>query len=527
MRDLTETLKAAQKWPLITPLYKIVLTHGENSYTYELDRILDLRHSEEDDRQNAEVLLDNWDDALTNLDLKGYQGVISYGITTSAGEEYSATAPLKVIAQQSHSTNAEPRQLFCNLGLAGYPNQIAEDKANDKYVPDEDNTDTVKTLVRKLFGDSGVSILAVYDHCDSYDVVFDSEDSLIDTFQPKDSFYILEGDSRWAKIKELLKWTQCVIRFEDDGLPHIRKPTISGETYDAEYSLAEGEQPFLNKTYRKRLVIPNYIVVRSLASQETPYSGYAEDEASSALMKKVQHHRMRVSSNAQCTAIATAILSHYQRDAEGGHGLLPIMDVGAEVHDYVKITDSRQGDSVVGNIGYLNRHANPEQKIFKIEFRFGAPDMAGLMGTAPPSLSGTGGAGAPIDLSEIIAAIQQLFGLYESLAEMIRAIQAYLDWWRKYIFIDDVGNIVLRAESGQWVQIFNDLSLTCNKNFGMMLSSVACRLFWYTKAGTLDHVFCPEVDGTGKIGDNLYAFLEGRFKKMYAATELYIPSEAA
>ncbi len=42
MRELSETLEAAQQAASIDALSKIVLTHGGNTYTYTRDRILDL-----------------------------------------------------------------------------------------------------------------------------------------------------------------------------------------------------------------------------------------------------------------------------------------------------------------------------------------------------------------------------------------------------------------------------------------------------------------------------------------------------
>jgi len=48
MRELSEALKAAQQAGALNPLYKIVLTKGENSYTYEKDRIRPSEHDEWD-----------------------------------------------------------------------------------------------------------------------------------------------------------------------------------------------------------------------------------------------------------------------------------------------------------------------------------------------------------------------------------------------------------------------------------------------------------------------------------------------
>ncbi|GAJ16411.1 unnamed protein product, partial [marine sediment metagenome] len=54
---------------------------------------LDINHTEEPYTQRADLVLDNSDGTLTDLDLKGFKGVISYG-AVGDGEEYSACAPL-------------------------------------------------------------------------------------------------------------------------------------------------------------------------------------------------------------------------------------------------------------------------------------------------------------------------------------------------------------------------------------------------------------------------------------------------
>jgi hypothetical protein len=59
------------------------------------------------------------------------------------------------------------------------------------------------------------------------------------------------------------------------------------------------------------------------------------------------------------------------------------MNVGAEVHDYVKVTDNVEGDNRVGNIGYLTR----EFEAGKFNFTFGFGDILlqssiGLGGTS-------------------------------------------------------------------------------------------------------------------------------------------------
>lgn len=530
--------------------------------TYTKTRILDGVVTEEGDRQSAQVILDNTSKEFNSLSLQGYRGVISKGVRTSGGNEYSAKAPFKVVAQQSISfEQGDLPGLQCVLTLAGIPNLIAEDKASGEYTPDEDDTDTVKTTIRKLAGDSGATILSVYNHCDSYDVVFDSEDSLIDSLQLKDSFSVQEGASRWAKIKEAIGNTKCVIRAEADGKLHVSVPVVTTSTawvadtsyslgdtiipttandyeyicttagtsdsseptwttgigdtiddndmvwtvsYDYEYSLASGYHTFFSKSYRKRLVIPNYIVVQSLKSQDTEYTGYAEDTDSSDIMEIRKPYRRRVSSNQQCTDIAAAILSRIKRNAEKGNGFVP-MNVGAEVYDFVKITDRRQGDYRAGNIGYIRDHYRADSEEWTTEFRFGSLSLEGLMGTAPP----LGAGGTSLSLQELWQLYYQMRSWILELIEDMNGLTTWMEYVKGFIWLGDEGDVIINPKDGRWTINVGHLGVVSGRNFGLFLAESAATLHWYDKGGTLDHVFGPETTGHGKLGSSTY-----RWKQM-------------
>ena len=249
MRDISDTLKNAQEAKTIDVLVKIVLSHGETTYTYEKDRILSRNHPEGPWSQTAKVLLDNGDNALTDLALQGYKAVISYGAVTPAGEEYSACAPLWVIAPRFNSSLAGEFQLTCELSLMGIPNFLALDEASRNYIPDEDDTKTIKTLLTEIF----TSSLGCFSHCRAYDVVFDDEGedffalSLLNTYKPKDSLRIYKGNSRLAIAKRLLGCTKSVMLAKADSRLHIFRPQISG-TPVSTYSLESGHTFFSKPT---------------------------------------------------------------------------------------------------------------------------------------------------------------------------------------------------------------------------------------------------------------------------------------
>lgn len=227
--DLTDTLKAAQQAQTIDPLVKIVLSKtGEDDVIYTKTRILDINHTEEPFSQRCELVLDNSDGTLTALDFKGWKGVISYGAVTPVDEEYSDCAPLWVISQTFESS---PGKLDCTLSLIGIPNLLLEDKASKNYIPDEDDTKSVKTLVNEILGAS----IGCYSHCKSYGVSWDLPyDPLLDTYKPKDGFRIFLNQPRLNVVKKLLDCTQAVMRAEADGSVHIFAPVSETPVYTYE-----------------------------------------------------------------------------------------------------------------------------------------------------------------------------------------------------------------------------------------------------------------------------------------------------
>lgn len=571
MQELSATLSAAQK-AMGKVLYRIVLTKaGEDTQTYTTSRVINIKYIEQENRQTADVLLDNADGTLTDLDLRGYQGVISFGYTTSGGDEYAARPPMWVIGQQLISQKG---RLRCILSLAGLFNRLAEDRASEIYAPTEDDTDTVKDLLTAI----AEATLGCYDHCTAYTITFDSEDSLIDTFQPKDGFRIDLNRSRMSAMEELISYTGCVMRPESDGEIHVfvplrtedaatweadtvyalramaipttangyyyacttagtshattepTWPTTIGATvtdgtvvwtvaYDYEYELGSGNHPFFSLANRKRLVMPNYISVASHPSHTDQYSGYAEDTDSSDLIEDRKYYELRLASDAQATSIAQAILKQYQIGSEKGSAIVPI-NVGAEIYDYVNCIDTSDGDEArQGNIGYISIQAG--QNKFQMEIRFGDIALSSPLGTFSTSSSGGGG-----DWSEIYNYIDNLFQ---------RFIQWFIDYiselpnpYEGYIYIDQYGDIILLPKYGRYVRInLGDLFLDCGEKFGIKTDATeACRLFWNCKDGTLQHAFCPDTTGYGKVGDATYYWGEIRGNNGYFNTTLYIPAEA-
>lgn len=365
MRSLSSTLQAAQQAGAVNVLYKIVLTKGATTYTYDKTRILPSGHDEEPYSHRATIVLNNHDSGLDDIDLRGFKGVISYGAISSAGEEYSATAPVWVIDQQFDS---DPNKLTCTLELRGAFDLMADDEACQSYIPDDDNDTPVKDLVDAVLG----ATLDCYGHCNAFEVVWDDGyDTLADTYKPKGGFRIYVGGNRLAALRRLLDYTSNVARWRDDGKVHILKPVTTGTDYDSEYSLERGAHKFFSKAYKNTLVIPNRIYVLSYEDDEVQYLGVASTDDYASLpdaVKKIQYIQAKLESNDEADDIAEALITKAEMWSKRGAAEVPL-NVGAEVFDYVKITDSRQGDTRTGNLGYIHRRFGGDK--WTMTFGFG------------------------------------------------------------------------------------------------------------------------------------------------------------
>ena len=427
MRTLSDALTAAQK-AMGDFLVKIVVTKNSTDYTYGIDttnRILNLAHPEQEWSQTAQVLIDNRDNNLTAEAFEGCSAVISNGYHTTS-DEYSATAPLTVIAQKTDHIEGD---LVTTLSLAGLFNMWGEQEATVAYIPDRINTDTVKTILDAIAGATLTCFNTYPSHTITYDTGYD--DSIINAFTPKDAFSIGKGESRLSAFRKAVAYTKCKARVENDSgvaTIHIFQPTITGTTYDYEYNDAYGDyHNFFSKSVRTRLVLPNKVTVMNHPDHEDDYTGSATDPDSYAALGNQYYTEtiyLRCASNAECARIATAKMQGYQIAAEKGHGIAP-MNVGQEVFDYVKITDSVANDTRIGNVGYLNRwySSYPRQPTrFGFEFRFGSLLLTGLAGTIPPSA-----------LTEGELSLASLAEAYNLLSDRVQANQDYLIALYNYI----------------------------------------------------------------------------------------------
>jgi len=414
IRTLSATFLAAQKGVGVTgaayeALIKIVLSlTDETNVAYDKTRIIKAHGIEEDDNGLVEVVLKNSDLAITAAanNFQQWQCVVSKGYYTgvartawaaatvyavddirvpttangyqyrcsSAGTSHATTEPtwgtVLGVTQTDGSTTWEmdgnsgdeysraarlyvqhqefiSSEMLCRLYMTGIPNDLEQDLAEVEYNQASTDTNTPKDLISAILAATHAS----YTNYTAYTVTYDSEDSLIDTFVPADLFAVLINDNRLDKTKELLNYTGCKMRPEDDGAIHILDPVTTGTTYDYEYRLAVATyHTFLSKALRFSFVNPNKVIVKSPVDQEgTHYSGSATSAASYAKNPKTVTIYRRVASNAEAAAIAAAKIESYALVTEAGSVVVP-MNCGQEIWDYVKLTDGREEDDFTGNV---------------------------------------------------------------------------------------------------------------------------------------------------------------------------------
>ncbi len=242
-----------------------------------------------------------------------------------------------------------------------------------------DNDATTVTVVALAGGGDNQ-----WDTADAYTI----EDPLLDVYQPKDSYRILEGQSRRDKINQLLGFTGSEYRAEADGKLHVFVPVTTGVVYDSEYSLAAGHK-FFSKAIRNALVVPNRVVVTSLKTDETEYSGAATSATSFALLPISDYIRTSLVSDAQGVSIAEAMISRLEVAAQRGAARVP-MNLGSEVFDYVKVNARNAEDaSRTGNLGSIKRSYKPGRRValsWRMDFGFGGVALKGVPGTRPSLL---------------------------------------------------------------------------------------------------------------------------------------------
>lgn len=421
MRDLSETLLAAQKTASVTPYIRVHLVHGATEYTFALDdspnRIVDIESREEVFGSYVIVTLLNDDYYFNSKNLRGYLCQIGWGAVTGSGNEYSDMQDMWVLTQKDDSVEGKlVTKLICidnwNLlskdgvfgggkkligtvstdgsaylgklltGLSsGATGIIYSVSDNNVLVCGVDGTFTTETATgndisivissvedigaggaplgwAEIYSVEDISTVLLADVA-TITIDEDDPDSNFATYVP--NYLVPLGTDKRSVLMDILGFTECSARFRT-GVLHIKYLDPSPASYDYEYGQAH--HAFITESRERSIVTPNRIFVTNvypssnLGSIEV-YVGYAIDtdsyNAIGRYLSRVVVNET-VGSNEDATARAEALINRQIAESNSGNVVVPIMNFGQELLDWIKVTDFRSNDLIIeGRVGYIIR----------------------------------------------------------------------------------------------------------------------------------------------------------------------------
>jgi len=343
------------------------------------NKVISVKLQQEPWKEECQIVLSNYNQALSSIDLRGHQTTLGFGFVINGSPDYINQPPLWVIDQLFDS---RPGVLTCTLICQGIMSCINDDKSSAEWVAyyneDDDIGDEINTLIASILE---ATTIPSYTHCTAYILDWTGVTLATDVnlYHPGAGFTVSVNSNRLEVLRRLMETTWAYPRPANDGKIYFVKPTISGEVYDYEYDLTTaGAHKFWIKKQSNRIIIPNYVRIYGGEWVEDPvteeydweFTGFASDDDSMSHYKSVKTFEVvpTLISNDECTAYAAALLSNYKLNRKVCVASTPF-NCTAKILDYIKITDQRQGDSVVGNIGRLIRRF--QSGAFSMEVQFG------------------------------------------------------------------------------------------------------------------------------------------------------------
>ncbi|KKM01237.1 hypothetical protein LCGC14_1796470, partial [marine sediment metagenome] len=160
--------------------------------------------------------------------------------------------------------------------------------------------------------------------------------------------------------------------------------TWTAVDFHYEYKVnVSGEHELLAKSHQKPLIMPNHITYKNHPDDDDAFSGTAEFTDSSDITD--QEHRLTVfikdlESDAVGLAYARAHIQRLRHQFQSGSAEVPI-NLGQETHDYIKLTDSRESDLRIGNVGHTK--ATVGRGIWRMLLALGDIRLGGFLGLLP------------------------------------------------------------------------------------------------------------------------------------------------
>lgn len=381
MRSLSPGLLAAQKAATRIPFVSINIVRPAgggwmyDTFGSEAGRTLSVIQTEGAFSGGAVIQLSNSDKLLNGIDYTGCKAYIKWGLRGSFGEggagDYSSTAPMCVWSQRNLSEEGElVVELVCIDMWERIARAIIGKETAARARPGWPGDTTVKDIIIGLLDNLDINLIV------------DSEDLQITTYKP--DYYVDVNTPVRDVIRELLGMTNCAIRWAAVGgdgahLIHLQP----GDPIDYQYG---GDHKFYSSDVQEKAAPSfNFVIVQNRepedaidAASGTFYQGSAEDAASVAKFGLIPQIITLdwVKANYEAQVLANTWLNRSKNEAVQGTMLAP-MNCGQEVHDVVRIVDSRSGQTVVGRVGQITRVFTSGQ--YTIELQFGGLASAGFI----------------------------------------------------------------------------------------------------------------------------------------------------
>uniref|UniRef100_A0A6M3L190 Tail protein n=1 Tax=viral metagenome TaxID=1070528 RepID=A0A6M3L190_9ZZZZ len=336
MRTLSGTLAAMQK--VGGPPYVSVnlLAHDDAGVDPDITAsVLAINHIEQQYGGAATVLVEDSAKALIGNNYRGYRMEIGYGYTTGAGNETSLAPPLWVRSMRPISV---PGRTMVEFQCYDLWQRLQVQSVMSSFGPAPAWTDkTIYAIFQQIL--SGIC-----------SVTLDSDDGIINTYKPHYQTAQV-NDPIAGIIAELLGMTNSGARvrpYLTTGKMHFL--TLTGSGSDVTYQLGSGNYPFYTSSQDLEVNLINHVIVVDVFPTEeenNAWYGEAFDTDSYAqtgyYVPKV-YEVSNLSSNAEATSMAEAILAQIQRDRSAGLVTVP-HHCGQELLDRVTVVDARTGET--------------------------------------------------------------------------------------------------------------------------------------------------------------------------------------
>jgi hypothetical protein len=356
----TAEIIAEQRKTFYIPYIRCAVTGGDTYTTTDaVNRIQSVYQRQEPYKEIVDIVLKNGDKALSSLDIRGRQITLGFGFVIGGTPDYISQPPVWVIDQEFDS---RPGKLTLTLHCQGTISCINDDKANAEFTAGDD--DVMSDLIEDILD----STLLPYNHCTAYTVDWSGVTlgTDVNLFKPASNFQAFLNSNRLDMLRLLLDHTYVYPRPASDGSIDFIKPAQGG--YDYEYELG-GNHTFLIKLDSRRVTTPSFVIIYGGTYDEnTDTWKFQSSSPGSAPSDTWFESFAGITSTGECQAVAAALLSNFSMSRRVCTALVPF-NCTAKLFDYVQITDTRQGDSATGNIGYIVRRY--ESGSYQMEIGFG------------------------------------------------------------------------------------------------------------------------------------------------------------